>query len=70
MDPGKPLSAGNIIPQCQECNRGDRNRWVYDEKGRVIELANPQVIKSCDRAVRAAAYRILYKEFKGANPLK
>jgi hypothetical protein len=52
MDPNKPLIAGNIIPQCQKCNRGDRNRWVYDEKGRVIKLANPQVIKTCDKEVR------------------
>lgn len=26
MDPNEPLVAGNIIPQCQRCNRGDRNR--------------------------------------------
>ncbi len=26
MDPHKPLVAGNIIPQCQKCNRGDRDR--------------------------------------------
>lgn len=34
INPNKPLVAGNIIPQCQKCNRGDRNRWVYDDKGR------------------------------------
>lgn len=68
MDPNKPLVAGNIIPQCQKCNRGDRNRWVYDTKGRVIRLANPQVIKSCDREVRKKVYNILYDEFGGQNP--
>lgn len=68
MDPNKPLVAGNIIPQCQKCNRGDRNRWVYDDKGRVIKLANPQVIKMCDREVREKVYGILYKEFNGENP--
>ncbi|MDD5528105.1 MAG: hypothetical protein PHO56_03995 [Patescibacteria group bacterium] len=68
MDPNKPLVAGNIIPQCQKCNRGDRNRWIYDDKGRVIKLANPQVIKACDKDVRKAAYRILFNEFKGINP--
>ena len=68
MDPNKPLAVGNIIPQCQKCNRGDRNRWVYDDKGRVIKLANPQVIKTCDKNVRKAVYRILYEEFKGKKP--
>jgi hypothetical protein len=68
MNPNKPLAAGNIIPQCQKCNRGDRNRWVYDEKGRVIKLANPQVIKSCDKEVRMAVYKILSKEFDTKKP--
>ncbi|MDR0967874.1 MAG: hypothetical protein LBL75_03585 [Rickettsiales bacterium] len=39
MNPSKPLVAGNIIPQCQICNRADRNRWIYDKTGRVIEVA-------------------------------
>ena len=40
MDPNLPLEEGNIIPQCQICNRADRNRWVYDKTGRVIEIAD------------------------------
>lgn len=39
MDPTKPLQSGNIIPQCQICNRADRNRWIFDSTGRVIEVA-------------------------------
>ena len=50
-DPHKSLTVGNIIPQCQKCNRGDRNRWVYDDKGRVIKIADPYVIKMCDKSV-------------------
>lgn len=65
MDPRKPLVAGNIIPQCQKCNRGDRNRWVYDERGRVIKLAKPNFVKNFDKDVRWKIYQILYKEFKG-----
>lgn len=67
-DPNRPLGPGNIIPQCQKCNRGDRNRWVYDERGRVIKLAKPSVIKSSDQDVRWKVYKILYQEFKGKNP--
>lgn len=40
MDPTKDLVKGNIIPQCQICNRPDKNRWVYDSFGRVIDIAN------------------------------
>ena len=68
MDPNKPLIVSNIIPQCQKCNRGDRNRWVYDNKGRVVKLANPNVINSCDKEVQKQVYRILYKIFDGKKP--
>lgn len=68
IDPRKPLGPRNIIPQCEKCNRADRNNWVYDDKGRVIKVANPKVIKRCDREVRWEVYKILYREFKGVNP--
>ncbi len=68
MDPNKPLGQGNIIPQCQECNRADRNRWVYDEKGRVVKLADASFVRNFDKEVRTKIYRILYTEFKGADP--
>ncbi|MFH1254919.1 MAG: hypothetical protein V1667_00360 [bacterium] len=68
MDPNKPLVNGNIIPQCQKCNRADRNRWVYDGKGRVIKLADANFVKNFDKDVREKIYRILHKEFKGKNP--
>jgi hypothetical protein len=68
MNPNKPLVNGNIIPQCQKCNRADRNRWIYDEKGRVIKLADANFVKNFDKNVREVIYRILYKEFKGKNP--
>jgi len=68
MDPNKPLVPGNIIPQCQKCNRADRNNWVYDERGRVIKLANPNVIKRSDKEIKWKVYKILYEEFEGKNP--
>lgn len=42
MDPNKDLVSGNVIPQCQICNRADRNRWIYDATGRVIHVANTE----------------------------
>jgi len=68
MDPNKPLIAGNIIPQCQKCNKADRNRWVYDDKGRVIKLADANFCKNFDEEVQYGMYKILYKKFRGKNP--
>jgi predicted restriction endonuclease len=68
MDPNKPLELGNIIPQCAKCNRPDRNRWIYDNKGRVISIANPNVIDTCSDEVQKAIYKILYLKFGGKNP--
>lgn len=68
MDPNKPLELGNIIPQCEKCNRADKNRWVYDEKGRVIKLADANFVRNFDVDVRKKIYAILYNEFNGKNP--
>ena len=62
-DPNQSLVAGNIIPQCQKCNRADRNRWVYDDKGRVIKLADANFVKNFDKKVRWKIFKILYQEF-------
>ena len=64
MNPRKPLTKGNIIPQCQKCNQADRDRWVYDEKGRVVKIANPNVIKMCDEEVQQAVYKILKQKYE------
>lgn len=67
-DPTKPLEIGNIIPQCESCNRPDRNYWIYDDKGRVISVANDKVIDTCSDAVKKAIYTRLYAHFKGMKP--
>lgn len=56
MDPSKPLEEGNIIPQCQICNRPDRNKWIFDKTGRVIAVANTK-----------DGIRIVKKFLKGAK---
>lgn len=68
MDPNKPLTPDNTIPRCEKCDRADRNNWVYDERGRVIKLANPNVIKRSDREVRWKVYKILDEEFGRRSP--
>lgn len=68
MDPSKPLTADNTIPQCEICNRPDRNYWVYDKKGRVIKIANPKVIDSASELVQRDIYARLYAKYHGADP--
>lgn len=59
MDPSKPLEPGNIIPQCEKCNRPDRNYWIYDEKGRVIGIANEKVVDKCSKDLKEKIYQRL-----------
>jgi hypothetical protein len=64
MNPEHDLVAGNIIPQCQICNRPDRNRWIYDNTGRVIAVANSQdgkrvVLKFLEKSSEAVRQEIL-----------
>ncbi len=63
MDPTKPLSNENTIPQCVSCNQADRNRWVYDKKGRVVAVANPEVILASSADVQRKAYLLLKEKF-------
>lgn len=64
MDPSKPLEPGNIIPQCEKCNRADRNYWVYDPKGRVVAIANPIVVDRCSKKVQKEIYERLKRIFE------
>lgn len=64
MDPSKPLKKGNVIPQCSKCNQPDLNNWVYDKKGRVIKIANPNVVKNSSEQVQREIYEILKKRYE------
>ena len=64
MNPLKPLEEGNIIPQCEKCNRADRNYWIYDKKGRVIAIANEKVIDKCSTELQRRIYERLKLKFE------
>lgn len=67
MNPLKPLEEGNIIPQCDKCNRADRNYWVYDKKGRVIAIANEKVIDKCSLSIQKKIYERLKTKFENSK---
>ena len=68
MDPQKPLVSGNIIPQCQICNRPGRDKWIYDKTGRVIAVAQTadgiRIIKKFFSKASDKTKRILSKLLK------
>lgn len=67
MNPLMPLEEGNIIPQCEKCNRADRNYWIYDKKGRVVAIANEKVIDKCSKEIQLKIYERLKKKFEKTN---
>ena len=45
MDPSKPMSDDNIIPQCKDCNKVAKNDIVFDQYGRVRKLTIEGIMK-------------------------
>ena len=63
MDPQKPLSNNNVIPQCQMCNRSSLNNFVFDKKGRVKAVNNPDFIKNSSEEIQKEIFKILQEKF-------
>lgn len=69
MDPSKRLEPGNIIPQCEECNRPDRNWWIYDKNGRVVGIGSETVIDRCSAMMQRKIYERLKLKFENNGSL-
>jgi hypothetical protein len=68
MDPAKPLTVDNTIPQCGVCYRPFRNFWVYNKKGRILAVANAKAIDASSEVVQREIYTRLYAKYNGADP--
>ena len=68
MDPTKALGPGNLIPQCVKCNQPARDFWVFDDKGRVVAVANPQVVERSSENVQFRIYEKLWRKYGGRDP--
>ena len=62
-DPAKPPEIGNIIPQCQFCNRAYRRDYVFDEKGRVSAIADVRPVRNASEAVQKKVWEWLKDKF-------
>lgn len=63
-DPDEPSDdLGNIIPQCQFCNRAYRSDFAFDEKGRVDAVASVRPVKKAKEHVKKAIWEYLRGRF-------
>ncbi len=58
-DPSKPLTIDNTIPQCPFCNRASRNYFVFDNKGRVEKIYDPQFVLRSDKSIQIEMLKLL-----------
>lgn len=52
MNPLKPLTLDNSIPQCQLCNKVYKDDYEFDAKGRARAVASPRPVMSADDSVK------------------
>lgn len=65
MNPRKPLTLENTIPQCQYCNQTYKDYFQFNEYGRVIAVNNPLILLKSPRNVQDEMITILLKERDG-----
>ena len=63
-DPSKPLTSGNCLPQCQECNRTLQDRFTYDDRGRPKAIFEPAVILQSSLDIQKSVLQILKAKFE------
>lgn len=61
-NPGLPLTLDNTIPQCTFCNRASRNYFVFDNKGRVQKIYDPNFILRSDKEIKLKMLKLLMDE--------
>lgn len=69
-DPGKKLTVGNTIPQCQFCNSTYQNDWIFKNNGRIKAIANPEVVLKSSDSIQKEILAILGLKFARKNHKK
>lgn len=62
MNPRKPLTLDNTIPQCQYCNQTYKDYFMFNEHGRVIAVNNPLILLKSPKTVQDEMIAVLLKE--------
>lgn len=56
LDPRKPLTDNNTIPQCEECNQLYKDDFVFDKTGKAVALASTKVFRNTCITVKEQCY--------------
>ena len=64
MDPRKPLTLDNTIPQCAYCNRTYMDFFRFNEYGRVIAINNPEILLRSPKDIQDEMIEVLLEERK------
>ncbi len=67
MNPRKPLTLDNTIPQCQYCNQTYKDYFVFNEYGRVTAVNNPLILLKSPKDVQDEMIKVLLKERQNNN---
>jgi hypothetical protein len=60
MNPNKNLEPGNIIPQCEVCNKPYKNNVVFDSEGYIYSLGNSTLVLRSDLSVKQQILKDLF----------
>jgi len=63
MDPRKTLGPGNMIPQCQICNKPYLDHVVFDANGYVWAIADIKLLERADEATQLACWEYLKNKY-------
>lgn len=62
MDPRKPLTLDNTIPQCGYCNRTYLDYFRFNEHGRVVAVNNPEILLRSPKDIQDEMIEVLLAE--------
>jgi len=62
MDPRKPLTLDNTIPQCSYCNGTYMDFFRFNEHGRVVAVNNPEILLRSPRDIQDEMIEVLLAE--------
>ena len=62
--PGMDMSLGNIIPQCQFCNRAVIDKFIFSKSGSILTINKPELILKSPESVQKSVFELLKKKFE------
>ena len=62
--PGMDMSLGNIIPQCQFCNRAVIDKFIFSKGGSILTINKPELILKSPESVQKSVFELLKKKFE------